>query len=317
MKKIILIVLTLILSMTSSGFAVNNEIKLIINGERVPVTVAPIIENGSTLVPLRIVSENLGAKVEWNEEQKSITLSKDGNTIKITPLSKAAFVNEKKIEIPIAPKIIDGTTLVPIRFVSENLDCDVIWDKDIRSVNINEKKNGSFAKVGELRKVSVKGIKINGKYYSFENTMPIYLDKDNHIYDLLDIRISANLGWIQWVHAFIFNDYFIGESSNPNVSGTIYSYLESINFEERDEYIGLDKNQYIKLTFYNKDKSKNIWIEMLNTRPLKFDTNSKNIIVYSGKDPYIDISKWCEIFGVNVPEVYFDKVMNAYILEIK
>nr|WP_245247356.1 MULTISPECIES: stalk domain-containing protein [unclassified Paenibacillus] len=47
---------------------------LIVNGQRVTAEVPPVIRNNLTMVPLRILSENLGWKVTWNEKTRQVTL---------------------------------------------------------------------------------------------------------------------------------------------------------------------------------------------------------------------------------------------------
>ena len=101
-------------------------------------TVAPVIENGTTLVPLRIVSQNLGSQVDWNGADRSITITKDGKEILLTVDSKKAVVAGQEKELLLAPKIINSTTMVPIRFVSENLDAYVNWDSASRTVQVSD-----------------------------------------------------------------------------------------------------------------------------------------------------------------------------------
>lgn len=52
--------------------------------------------------------------------------------------SKTAKVDGKQIELDVAPIIKNGRTLVPIRFISEALGCDVEWDNLTREVIIKK-----------------------------------------------------------------------------------------------------------------------------------------------------------------------------------
>ena len=116
-----------------------SEIILNINGSAVATTVAPYQSNGTTLVPLRVVSENLGAKVDWNQQTKTVTITQDATTINLTLGSKIAKVNGEEKTLNLAPQIKNSTTMVPIRFVSENLNCDVNWDKETQTVTVTGK----------------------------------------------------------------------------------------------------------------------------------------------------------------------------------
>lgn len=58
-------------------------VKLYVNGEEPSLEVAPFIRDGSTLVPFRAISEALKATVSWNEEERSVTVTRDGTTVKL------------------------------------------------------------------------------------------------------------------------------------------------------------------------------------------------------------------------------------------
>lgn len=138
MKKAKFISAALLTMSLVAAPAFASDIKLEINGSIVQPTVAPVIENGTTLVPLRIVSQNLGSQVDWNGADRSITITKDGKEILLTVDSKKAVVAGQEKELLLAPKIINSTTMVPIRFVSENLDAYVNWDSASRTVQVSD-----------------------------------------------------------------------------------------------------------------------------------------------------------------------------------
>lgn len=135
MKKKLLALLFALMMFASPAMA--QDITLKINGQTVQPAVAPVLEDGTTLVPIRVVSENLGAAVDWNGEDRSVTITKDASTMRLVLDQKAVSVNGQASELAVAPKSINGTTMVPIRFVSQNLDCAVEWDGDSQTVKIN------------------------------------------------------------------------------------------------------------------------------------------------------------------------------------
>lgn len=98
----------------------------------------PIVVNGSTLVPIRSVSENLGADVSWNGEDKSVTIQKDGCEIVLTIDSTAVTVDKEQYQTPQAPQIINNRTMVPLRFIAEAYNISVDWNQDTRTVLITE-----------------------------------------------------------------------------------------------------------------------------------------------------------------------------------
>lgn len=91
-----------------------------------------IIKNGTTLVPLRIISEQLKADVAWNARTKTITIVKGSNTIEMKVGNKSAKLNHKSFKMNYAPQIINGYTYVPIRAVAECFNADVGYVTEIR-----------------------------------------------------------------------------------------------------------------------------------------------------------------------------------------
>ncbi len=114
----------------------SKDIRLIINNKQVEPLVAPVISNNTTLVPLRIISEELGGVVGWNSAQKRITIQKGGSTLELYIGSKEVYVNGMATTLLTAPIVTEGTTLVPIRFISEQLGAQVDWDGIEKIVSI-------------------------------------------------------------------------------------------------------------------------------------------------------------------------------------
>lgn len=102
-----------------------------VDNEAVIYDTAPVIRNDRTLVPIRIVTETLGGKVDWNGATKEVTLHIDGKEIKMT-------VGKTLEKYGVAPVIIDGRTFVPVRFVADELGATVAWDNVTKTVTITK-----------------------------------------------------------------------------------------------------------------------------------------------------------------------------------
>ncbi len=100
-----------------------------VDNEAVIYDVAPVIRNDRTLVPIRIITETLGGKVDWNGATKEVTLTLDGKEIKMT-------IGKTLEKYGVAPVIIDGRTFVPVRFVADELGATVAWDDATKTVTI-------------------------------------------------------------------------------------------------------------------------------------------------------------------------------------
>ena len=102
-----------------------------VDNEAVIYDTAPVIRNDRTLVPIRIVTETLGGKVDWNGVTKEVTLHIDGKEIKMT-------VGKTLEKYGVAPVIIDGRTFVPVRFVADELGATIAWDDATKTVTITK-----------------------------------------------------------------------------------------------------------------------------------------------------------------------------------
>lgn len=113
-------------------------IKLYVNGEEPAVAIAPFVRSGKTLVPFRAISEALKADVSWNKDERSVTVIRDGITVKLFIDSKIAYVDGKKLTLEVSAAIVKGSTVIPVRFVSEALKAAVKWEAESKSVVIYE-----------------------------------------------------------------------------------------------------------------------------------------------------------------------------------
>lgn len=116
------------------------EVSVTINGSNLTFDQPPVLINGRTMVPLRGIFEALGAKVYWEESTQTVTATR-GNTIITFRIGDSnAGVAGKAVKISPAAQVINGRTLVPVRFVSEALNAKVEWDEASSTVIISTSK---------------------------------------------------------------------------------------------------------------------------------------------------------------------------------
>jgi hypothetical protein len=116
------------------------NIEVVLNGTEISFDIAPYIENGITRVPMRAIFEALGAEVEYDAKTKNITARKGNTIIKLVAGSSTATINGKEITLTASVENKNGSTMVPLRFVSEALGAEVIWDGDNKIITINMKE---------------------------------------------------------------------------------------------------------------------------------------------------------------------------------
>lgn len=93
--------------------------------------------NDRVLVPVRFVSEELGAHVLWNPPSQVVTITEGEKQISLKIGEKQIVVGETKKKLDTEPVLKKGRTYVPVRFVSEGLGAEVLWDNKINTVYIN------------------------------------------------------------------------------------------------------------------------------------------------------------------------------------
>jgi len=111
-------------------------ISLVINGVQVPTDVPPVLVDGRTLVPVRVISERLGCLVQWEPATSRVTITRGSSRIVLTVGRTEATVDGRTVTLDVPAKLISGRTLVPIRFVSEALGAQVSWNPGARRVTV-------------------------------------------------------------------------------------------------------------------------------------------------------------------------------------
>jgi hypothetical protein len=161
LKKInLLIILALLVSIVCVPFAVRGAsgISVTVDGKTVNFPDAkPFIDaNGRTLIPVRFVTESLGASVEWLEKYQEVKIKKDNVNISIMINDKNIVVNGRITKMDTEAIIKESRTFVPIRYVAEALGATVAWDPNTKTVIITTKDavNAGIANAADFYKIN-------------------------------------------------------------------------------------------------------------------------------------------------------------------
>ena len=154
MKKLIQILTSIMLmiylifsfnSMSINGDSTKIELAIddpymYINGEQYEIDPGrgtyPVIVNSRTLLPIRAIVENLSGSIEWDEAEKRVSIKHMNKMIELWVDKNIISINEKQEQIDQPPVIINSRTMVPVRFVAENMGCEVIWHEEGKRVEI-------------------------------------------------------------------------------------------------------------------------------------------------------------------------------------
>lgn len=122
--------------------AADQTIRIFIDGQELYSDVAPVIENGRTLVPVAAISAGLGADVKWLPNGRKVLISTKGPIQTVDWQSSGTslirvFIDDRELVTDVAPMIIGGRTMVPLAAISTGLGANVTWDGQNRRVLIS------------------------------------------------------------------------------------------------------------------------------------------------------------------------------------
>lgn len=112
------------------------NISIYLNDAKQSYSNKAMIKNGATLVPLRGIFEGLGAQVTWNASTKTIDATKGGTKVWLKIGSTTTKVDGKNVSIAVPAQVVNGSTLVPLRFISESLGAQVEWVQATQTIKI-------------------------------------------------------------------------------------------------------------------------------------------------------------------------------------
>ncbi|MDP4133614.1 MAG: stalk domain-containing protein [Bacillota bacterium] len=175
MKKLLAFLFCFLFFVTNV-YAVN----IIYDGTLLNFDVAPVIENGRIMVPARTIFEQFGASVTYAPETGYINAVKGEKLIQLRVNIQEAYINGVYYFLE-APAIIDGgRTLVPLRFVSEALDCFVLWEQNTNTVNIMPLYEVINVVDGDTFTVNMNGVKEKIRLIGIDTPESVHPDAEKN-----------------------------------------------------------------------------------------------------------------------------------------
>lgn len=255
-RKFILGLSLLALAIPTFVFA-NSDIRLWIKGEIINSDVAPYISEDRTMVPIRVISENLGKVVTWDNDDKKVTIKDEkGNEFSLVINEK--FMEDissnvyRKIELDVPAVIKDDRTFVPIRAIAEAFGEKVHWDNDKRVVVIGDNYDSKKIK-NDVKEKSEDPL---GLDYLYNKDMAGKSDEEKAIYEnkmrnmpskvfkgRKNGEVEACLAWLSFAKGGEFFEADLNKNPylNPNKDGLDIGLTErgesmsSLDDYEKDE----------------------------------------------------------------------------------
>lgn len=317
MKKLVslLSAFMLVATLTAPVFAEgkSDDISIVVD-DRV-ITIAdqkPVIVDDRVLVPARSVFEALGATVTWNANDRTVVVQSQDNRTVLTLTIDNKEVRKVYYESILSPEIttvsldvpasiMNDRTMIPLRGVSENIDCNVDWDKETRTVIIDSKQyldilsnvtvaEGKTAKeslADTLPKVSLSAEKKNKSV-----TVNVELSNAD---EYLGKRLSASSFGIKYD-----SSKFKYISSNVYVENNVVDAMLTVNpHYSQDELVALTIFDATKTNLFSNGKIISFKFESLTNEPGEF-------VLLSMRNS-----------GLSLPAVYFKKDENGKKIDLE
>ncbi|KJD42284.1 copper amine oxidase N-terminal domain-containing protein [Paenibacillus terrae] len=215
---------------SSTTYAAENQIK--VDGVAIASDVKPEIKNKRTMVPLRVISENLGASVEWSNSE--VILAKSDMKVILTLNSSTAEKNGKKMLLDVKPYMKNNRIFVPLRFIAETFGCHVNYN--------------NFAVTVDTEPLFIDGVQVKALQHEYHMTMGGVVQKINGnaynktIYNIFvknkgeKVEAPADYSWrftIDTLGSYYKNAQydFLDPKGNSLVRFDVYSLIRSFPSE--------------------------------------------------------------------------------------
>lgn len=269
MKKLILFCIC-VLVILSGIVSSDTMIKVILDGTEISFPdQQPMIENSRTLVPVRFVSEALGASVNWIQEEKKVIIRKEQTVIELTVGQRKVRAGAKTIELDVAAKNYNSRVMVPLRFISESFGCKVDWDQKGYTVTINTADD-----------TVKKPVKLDdpGMQKIYDNVPGLVVPEER----LGDIIFYSEDGQADFGHNDLYVDYdedtiyLCLNNSKVSTLNTAKFILKQYYPKQYEKAYG-----YLKKTFETGLKVRDTYLDNRLIESQKFD---EGICIYIGKE---------------------------------
>ncbi|MFZ5990000.1 MAG: AMIN domain-containing protein [Bacillota bacterium] len=170
-----------------------NVYSLKVNNETVESDIPPVIINNRSLVPVRAIFEKLGAKVVWDGANQKVSISYKATNVELKINDYYALVDSRKVKMDVPAKIINNRTMVPLRFVGEQLNMKVGWypEKNEITIDSNEiKALGSLNDIKYSKDDSVHKVQIALDKYSNYKIIRVP-EPDRIVVDFPNTKVSS------------------------------------------------------------------------------------------------------------------------------
>lgn len=240
------------------SFKVGDSI-LNINGTPTEVETPYVAGAGTTLVPLRVITEAFGAQVDWEGTTKTITLTYPDVNIVLQIDNIVAKVNDHSETLPEAPALsANGVTMVPLRFISETFGALVGYDGDTQAITVTKEFADDLSTVTGVTDMARTG----DSYYKWSIDTPKQMKMTDRRQDGLSTVFTADDDSEFYVDIYkITEDMVLFDEAFSKAKDSFSSYTlvdaEKLKDEQGHQYFHIqakDKETFIDYRGFYTDK---------------------------------------------------------------
>ena len=262
------------------AFNVGDSI-LKINGIETEVETPYVTENNTTLVPLRVITEAFGAKVDWDGDTQKITLTYPAVNIELQIGNIVATVNdhtETLLESPALSK--NGVTMVPLRFISETFGATVGYDNDTQAILVTKENMDNSSTVTGITDMT----KTGDSYYLWSIDTPTQMKMADRTLDAMTTKFVADDESSMYIEVYPITEDTVDFDEEYSKRKDSFSSYTLINAEKLPESNGTqhmhfqakNKEQIIDLHEYYAKNYKYLVLSMIK---INNDTSTKDMIL--------------------------------------
>jgi len=208
-------------------------------------------ENGYSLIPIRLITEELGGQVEWDAKTNASTIEYNNNTIILKPGDTNAVINGKTVILPAAAQIVDNRTYVPLRAVAEAFGAisynigimpfgNPLISIDTRTINVTKEKAVTLA--ADAMKQAYATFLKNDNYVNGSDSSNKALAEITQKIDNIEYKDETAGYWILTGPYEILVDQSTGalffKNGTTKVSGSYVEGISPVDVNDIDVFVG-------------------------------------------------------------------------------
>ena len=255
-----------------------SQIRVFLEGNQLYFDVVPQIVNGRVLVPMKKIFESFGLTVTWDNELRTARGTNQSTDITFAIGSDKAIINGLTYPLDVPAQIIGGSTMVPLKFLSQNMNYNVIWNGDSQLILISKSPIIEWQYEGFEAVKPYKEYEL--KYINGEKTDEFRYNGKNHEVTFLNLYQKDGT-LIQNVPDFKVRDYGSGWSTNSPFAGkTYWIHIDELAKGIQANPIYLEQN-----------------LSQLNFNDIKGTAEVGNYVKVQINKQYFDLNQWKTVIG--------------------